>query len=161
MELSHILKELEKMGDPKVKKIKETFAISPQNSYGIFLKDLNVLAKKIGKNDDDAIKLFDTGIYEARLLTSILFNPKHLTEALMDNWVQVFDNWEICDTYCMNVFGKSKFAVKKAFEWAAKEPEYQKRAGFVCMVQYAFTNKDAPNSEIQQFFPLMIKCCIS
>jgi len=57
----------------------------------------------------------------------------------------------------MNLFGKSKFAVKKAFEWSEKEPEYQRRAGFVCMVQYAFTNKDAPNSEIRQFFPLMTR----
>lgn len=157
MEITAILKELETMGDPNVKAIKETFAIAPQNTYGIFLKDLNGLAKKIGKNDSLAIQLFDTGIYEARLLTSMLFNPKNLTEALMDHWVAAFDTWEICDTTCMNCFGKSRFAVKKAFEWAESEPEFQKRAGFVCMVQYAFTNKDAPNEEIRQFFPVMLK----
>jgi len=157
MELSAILAELEKLGSPKVKGIKETFAIAPQNSYGIFLKDLNVLAKSIGKSDELAISLFDTGVYEARLLTSMLFNPKNLTETLMDKWVAVFDSWEICDTYCMNLFGKSQFVVKKAFEWSERQPEYEKRAGFVCMVQYAFTNKEAPNSEIRRFFPLMIK----
>ncbi len=157
MELNSILKELEGMGSPEVKRIKSTFAISPENSCGIFLKELNALAKRLGKNDVIAIQLFDSGIYEARLLASMLFNPPNLTEALMDQWVGVFDTWEICDTFCMNVFGKSRFAVKKAFEWSDKEPEYQRRAGFVCMVQYAFTNKDAPNSEIRSFFPQMIK----
>ncbi len=156
MDLKEILSELKKLGNPKVKKTKENFAIAVKNSYGIFLKDLNVLAKKIGKNDKLAIQLFDSGVYEARLLTSMLFNPKNLTEALMEKWVKVFDNWEICDTFCMNIFGKSSFAVKKAFEWSERKPEFQKRAGFVCMVQYAFTNKEAPNTEIQKFFPIMI-----
>jgi 3-methyladenine DNA glycosylase AlkD len=157
MQLKEILHELKKMGDPKVKKIKERFVIVPPNSYGIFLKDLNILARRIGKNDELAIKLFDTGVYEARLLTSMLFNPQNLTERLMEKWVKAFDNWEICDTFCMNVFGKSRFAVKKAFAWAEKKPEYQKRAGFVCMVQYAFTNQEAPNNVFEKFFPVIIK----
>jgi 3-methyladenine DNA glycosylase AlkD len=75
----------------------------------------------------------------------------------VEKWVKVFDNWEICDTFCMNVFGKSAFAVQKAFEWAEKKPEYQKRAGFVCMVQYAFTNQTAPNEVFEKFFPIIIK----
>src|SRR5262249_48323972 len=108
-------------------------------------------------NDDLAVRLFETGLYEARLLTSMLFSRDHLTEALMDHWVEAFDNWEICDTYCMNLFGKSRFAIAKAFEWAEREPEYQKRAGFVCMVQVAFTNKELSNAEIRRFFPVMLR----
>jgi 3-methyladenine DNA glycosylase AlkD len=42
-------------------------------------------------------------------------------------------------------------------EWSGYEAEYQKRAGFVCMVSYAFTHKHATNEEIRQFFPIMIE----
>jgi 3-methyladenine DNA glycosylase AlkD len=37
------------------------------------------------------------------------------------------------------------------------DAEYQKRAGFVCMVSYAFTHKHATDEEIRQFFPIMIR----
>jgi 3-methyladenine DNA glycosylase AlkD len=157
MELNGVLSELENLADPEVKKIKERFAITAKNSHGIFLKDLKVLAKKIGQNDDLALRLFDTGIYEARILCSMLFNPKNLTEVLMEKWVKTFENWEFCDTFCMGFMGKSQFVLPKAFEWTAYHPEYQKRAGFVLMVAYAFTDKHAPNDVIRQFFPIMIQ----
>lgn len=155
--VEEVLLTLEKMGRPEVKAIKAGFAITAENSHGIFLKDLEVLAKKIGKNDALALALFDTNVYEARLLTSKLFNPKNITVALMDKWVETFVNWEICDTFCMGFMGRSKFALDKAFEWTEREPEYQKRAGFVLMVAYAFTDKEAPNDVIRQFFPVMLK----
>lgn len=157
MELDEVLLKLEALGSREVKKVKERFAITAENSHGIFLKDLDALAKQIGKDDALALRLFDTGIYEARLLTSKLYHPQNITEALMEKWVGVFENWEICDTFCMGFMGKSRFVLPKAFEWAECEREYQKRAGFVLMVAYAFTDKDASNETIRQFFPIMIK----
>lgn len=153
MDLDEVLARLEALGDPAVKKVKARFAISAEKSHGIFLKDLEVLAKQIGKNDDLALRLFDTGIYEARLLTSKLFNPKNLTEPLVEKWVSTFENWEICDTFCMGFMGKSRFALPKALEWSEREPEYQKRAGFALMAAYSFTDKDADNDVMRQFFP--------
>jgi 3-methyladenine DNA glycosylase AlkD len=157
MQIDQILAGLEKLGSPEVKKTKERFAITAQNSHGIFLTDLKSFAKQIGRNDDLALELFDTGIYEARLLTSMLFNPKNLTEPLMEKWVKTFENWEICDTFCMGFMGKSKFVLPKAFEWVEYQPEYQKRAGFVLMVAYAFTDTQATNEVIRSFFPPMLK----
>lgn len=157
MELSEVLLELEKLADPEVKKIKERFGIIAENSHGIFLKDLKALAKRIGPNDDLALQLFDSGIYEGKLLCSNLYNPRHLTGQLMEKWVKAFENWEICDTFCMGFFGRSNLALPKALAWAEYEAEYQKRAGFVLMVAYAFTDKQATNEVIRQFFPVMLQ----
>ncbi|HEX2620351.1 MAG TPA: DNA alkylation repair protein [Phototrophicaceae bacterium] len=157
MELNEILQILSEMGSPEVKAIKAGFAITAENSHGIFLKDLERLAKKIGKNDELALRLFDTGVYEARLLTSKLYHPQNITGVLMEQWVNAFVNWEICDTFCMGFMGKSPFALTKALEWVEREPEYQKRAGFVLMVTVAFTDPHASNEVIRQFFPIMIK----
>jgi 3-methyladenine DNA glycosylase AlkD len=157
MKLNDVLSQLEKLGDPEVKRTKERFKINPNNSYGIFLKDIESLAKFIGPNDELALQLFDSGIYEARLLCSKLYNRDQLSNQLMEKWIAVFDNWEICDTFCMGLFGKSRFAVSKALEWSAYEAEFQKRAGFVCMVSHAFTHKYATNDEIRRFFSIMIQ----
>jgi 3-methyladenine DNA glycosylase AlkD len=156
MQLNQVLAELERLGDPKVKKIKERFAITAEHSHGIFLKDLDALAKRIGKDDALALQLFDTKIYEAQLLCSRLFHPQNVTARLMEKWVKAFVNWEICDTFCMSFLGKTRFAYPKAFQWAEYKPEYQKRAGFVLMVAYAFTDPYAPNEDIRKFFPVML-----
>jgi 3-methyladenine DNA glycosylase AlkD len=75
----------------------------------------------------------------------------------MEKWVKTFDNWEICDTFCMGFFGVSPLALKKAFQWVEYTGEFQKRAGFVCMVSFAFTDKKASNDEIRRFFPVMMR----
>ena len=157
MRVSDVLAELERLGSPEVKAIKAGFAITAERSHGIFLKDIQLLAKRIGKDDGLALELFDTGVYEARVLCSKIYNPRNVTEELMEKWSATFENWEICDTFCMGFLGTTKFAVPKAFEWAAREGEFQKRAGFVLMVAYAFTDKKATNEVFQKFFPVMIR----
>lgn len=124
MELSTVLKQLKKLGNPEVIKIKKRFGIAPVYSYGIFLKDLKELAKRIGKNEALGIELFDSEIYEAKLLVPMLYNPQHLTNTLMEKWVKAFDNWEICDTVCMGFFGISPPALKKAFQWVEYMGEF-------------------------------------
>jgi 3-methyladenine DNA glycosylase AlkD len=84
MKLNDVLLQLEKLGDPEVKKTKERFAINPKKSYGIFLKDLKAFAKQIGPNDDLALQLFDTGIYEAMILCSKMYNRDNMTDQLME-----------------------------------------------------------------------------
>jgi 3-methyladenine DNA glycosylase AlkD len=63
------------------------FGIISNNALGIYHKDLKVIAKDIGRDNKLALQLFDSGIYEARLLCSKLFKPKDLTEELMEKWV--------------------------------------------------------------------------
>lgn len=157
MNTQEVRLELEKLGDPKVKQIKAGFAISAENSHGIFLKDIKALAKRIGKNDTLALELFDTGIYEARILCSKLYNPRNVTEELMEKWSATFENWEICDTFCMGFLGTTAFAVPKAYEWVEREGEFQKRAGFVLMTVHAFTDKKETNDVFRDFFPVMIR----
>ncbi len=97
----------------KVTYKKQKFGIIANNSLGIYHKDLKVLAKEIGRDNMLAIQLFESNIYEARLLCSKIFNPKDITEPLMEKWVQTFENWEICDSFCMAIFAKSQFALSR------------------------------------------------
>lgn len=152
-----VLAELERLGDPQVKAVKARFAITAENSYGIFLKDLDALAKRLGKDNALALELFDSGVYEGQLLCSRLFDAGHVTPRLMEKWSRAFVNWEICDTFCMSLLGKTPFAYEKAFLWAERKPEFQKRAGFVLMVVVAFTDKYRSDADIRKFFPVMLR----
>lgn len=133
------------------------FGIVSNNSLGIYHKDLRVIAKNVGKDSQLAIQLFDSNIYEARILCSKIFNPKELTENLMEKWVHTFENWEVCDSFCMGVFAKSNLALTKILEWSDRQPEFEKRAAFAIMAAYCMADKKSGNELFTQFFPLIQK----
>ena len=133
----------------------QKFGIISNNSLGIYHKDLREIVKNIGKNSQLAIELFDSDIYEARILCSKIFNPKDLTESLMEKWVRTFENWEVCDSFSMAVFAKSDLALTKILDWVERKPEFEKRAAFAIMAAYCMADKKSENDLFVQFFPLI------
>ncbi len=154
MRVDEVLAELRVLADEeKILQKREKFGVDAKQSLGVHHKDLKIIAKRIGYDDQLALDLFDTGIYEARILCSKVFHPASVTEKLMEKWVSTFENWEICDSFCMGFFANSKYALKKAHEWSCRNEEYVKRAGFVLMASYGFADKSAANSVFEGFFP--------
>lgn len=153
MNLHQIIDQLEHLSNPEKIKLKEKkFGIYANHSLGIYHKDLKALAKDIGQDNELALELYDTGIYEARILCSKVYDPACITEKQMDRWVEDFENWEVCDSFCMGFFAKSRYALAKAREWSEADSEFVKRAGFVIMAAYGFADKNAGNEVFEGFF---------
>lgn len=158
MTYSEIIDGLHELKDTEKVVFKEKkFGIKANNSFGIFHKELKLIAKEIGHDKELALQLFDSGIYEGRLLCSKIFKPNDLTEALIEKWLKTFENWEICDSYCMGLFSKSKFALAKIIEWTEREAEFEKRAGFATMAAYCMADKKSENTLFEQFLPIIIR----
>ncbi|PCK07861.1 MAG: hypothetical protein COA42_11995 [Alteromonadaceae bacterium] len=153
MNLHQVISKLENLKNPEKIKLKETkFGINAKNSLGIYHKDLKAVAKEIGQDNQLALELYDTGIYEAKILCSKIYDPECISEKQMDEWATDFENWEICDSFCMGFFAKSKHALPKAFEWSEADNEFVKRAGFVIMAAYGFADKKSGNDVFEEFF---------
>ena len=131
------------------------FGVVANNSLGIYHKELKMIAKEIGQDNELALQLFDSGIYEGRLLCSKMYKPNDVTEPLMEKWVKTFENWEICDSFSMGLFSKSKFAMAKILEWTKRKPEFQKRAGFATLASYCMADKTSENELFEQFLPII------
>ena len=84
-----------------------------------------------------------------------MFKPKDVTEPLMERWVKKFENWGICDSFCMALFSKRKFALAKILEWTKREPEFEKRAGFAIIASYCMADKTSDNRLFEQFSPII------
>ena len=150
-----IVARLEALADDDVILQKQKkFGIKGTNMLGIYHRDLNAIVKEIKKNSPLAIELYNTGIYEARLITAKIFKPKDLTTRLMEEWITIFNNWEICDSFCMAVFSRNSLAIPKIHEWATREAEFEKRASFATMAGFCSSDKKTENAPFEQFFPL-------
>jgi len=104
-----------------------------------------------------AMKLFDSGIHEARLLGSMTADAEKLTEQEIEKWVKTFDSWDVVDQTCMNLFDKSKIAVKKIAEFAKREAEFEKRTAFALIAALASHDKKSGDEYFTKFFPLIKK----
>ena len=156
MTLEEVLEELYELENQELVAYRKTkFGIVSHNALGIAHKDLSLIAKTIGKDTSLALQLFDSGIYEAKLLCSKIVDPKEMTEDLMDKWVKTFENWEVCDSFCMGLFAKSKFALAKIIDWNDSKLLYQKRAAFATMAAFCNADKYSNNDLFIQFFPLI------
>ena len=161
MELNEILRELKSLSSNKTKVFKaKKYRIQSENSWGVYQRDLQNLGKKIGKNTALGIQLFDTNIYDAQLLCAKICRPQEITETLMEKWILHFNTWEICDSFCMQLFKFHPLAVEKALVWSGRKNEFEKRAGFVLMATYGFVNKNAENQVFERFFPFIIQHAI-
>lgn len=127
------------------------FGINPKNTLGISVPDIRTMAKQIGKDHFLAQKLWSSGIHEARILATIIDDPKLITEEQMESWVKEIDSWDICDQCCGNLFDKTKFAYQKAIEWSNNDKEFIKRAGFSLMAYLVVHDKKAPDKEFAKF----------
>ena len=62
------------------------------------MRDIQALARQIGRDHALADSLWKTGVYEAQLLAAYVDDPARVTPAQMDRWCREFDNWAVCDT---------------------------------------------------------------
>jgi 3-methyladenine DNA glycosylase AlkD len=155
MEYNDIIQKLKSLSDPEAVKGMARFGINPENTYGISIPTLRKMAKETGVDRNLAQRLWASNIHEARILASMIDDPKLVTKAQMDAWVNDFDSWDICDQCIMNLFEKIKIAYKKAVEWSAHDEEFTKRAGFVLMARLAVSDKKAEDTHFERFLPIL------
>jgi 3-methyladenine DNA glycosylase AlkD len=156
-DLDQVMARLRSQGNPDGIAGMAKFGINTNKAYGISLWDLRELAKEIEIDHALAIQLWATGIHEARILASIVDDPKQVDEAQMEAWVSEFDSWDICDQVCDNLFGLTPYAWAKAVEWSSRPQEFVKRAGFVLMCVAAVHHKKASDQDFEVFFPLIVR----
>src|SRR4029077_14584712 len=147
---------LKSLGDPKAVEGMARFGIKSTSSFGVSVPKLRILAREVGCDHLLALRLWETGLHDARLLATMVDDPRQVTLEQMDKWVRDFDSWDVVDGSCGNLFDKTPFAVAKAKEWCKREEEFVKRAGFVMMAELAVHDKEANDKVFLEFLPLII-----
>jgi len=157
MKLEEIIQKLKALSDPEAVRGMARFGINPENTLGVSIPNLRKIAKESGKDHNLARQLWASGIHEARILASMVDDPKLVSEEQIEEWVNDFDSWDVCDGCCSNLFEKTGFAYDKAIEWSSRDSEFVKRAGFVMMARLAVSDKKADDTRFELFLPIIIR----
>ncbi len=136
------------------------FGIATDKAFGVKHPILKEIAREYRKDHQLALELWKSGYHEARLLATIIDDPKQVSERQAEAWVKVINSWDICDGFTGSLIAQTPFAHKKAIEWAHRQQEFVRRAGFALMAWLPVHDKKAPDSKFDEFFPLIVQYSI-
>ncbi len=148
-----VLKKLRSKSKPDQLEGMARYGIVTKRRLGVSVPDMRKLARELGKDHNLAIKLWKTGIPEARIVAAMIDEPEKVSEAQMESWVKSIDSWDVCDQVCMNLFEKTSFAWKKIIDWSEREEEFVKRAAFALTACLAWHDKYAEDGKFTNLFP--------
>jgi 3-methyladenine DNA glycosylase AlkD len=131
------------------------YGIPSERAFGLSVGALQKEARRLGRNHDLAIALWNTGWYEARLLACFVDESARVTPAQMNRWCRDFDSWAVCDTACFALFDRTPHAWRKVSEWGRRPEEFVKRAGFALLASLAVHDKSAPDARFARQLPLI------
>ena len=150
------LRWLERHGSKRIRdEMGPRYGITATKAYGVAMRDILALGKQLGRDHELAAALWETGWYEARLLTAYVDDPGQVTAAQMDKWARDFDNWGVVDTLCFSLFDRTPHAWRKVDQWSRRRDEYVKRAGFVLLACLALHDKEAGDEPFLESLPLL------
>jgi len=153
-ELERLLKELQAKANPINVEGMKRFGIQGGEILGVSVTDIRKMAQGI-RDHELALELWHTGLHEARVMASIVDDPNLITRDQMNEWVNDFVSWDVCDQVCTNLVDVSPLANELIYKWSSGEKEFVRRAAFATMAGVAVHNKNMKDDEFEPFLELI------
>jgi 3-methyladenine DNA glycosylase AlkD len=151
MSAQDILRELSALGSPATKKVLINH-VAKEPFYGVKVGDLKAIQKRIKKNHELALELYDSGVSDAMYLAGLIAEPAKMTKAQLQKWVKNA-YWHMLQEYTVAwVTAESRFGVELANEWMKSPKEGIAAAGWSTYSSFvAITpDEDLDLDEIEQ-----------
>jgi 3-methyladenine DNA glycosylase AlkD len=154
--LEEALAALEALAETRVRDGMGRYGIvTADRVLGVSIANVQIVARKFGRDAALAAALWDSKVYEARLLVAYLGDPAALTREQMDRWTREIDNWGVCDTLCFKLFDQSAHAWEMVDRWADDPAEFVKRTAFALLACLALHDRRSGDAPFLERLPLI------
>ncbi|HDR6311334.1 TPA: DNA alkylation repair protein [Bacillus cereus] len=139
MLLEEVMQQLEEYGTEQNRKAYKNHG-AKEPLFGVSFANLKLLKKKIKKDHDLAILLWETKNMDAMTLATMIVDPKKVTTEQLNKWVQEVDYYCLMDVL-MTAICTSPIALERMEEWTKSDDEWIGRAGWSLLANIAIKNK--------------------
>ena len=146
MEFETVMQELEALSKERMKKIYMSNG-AREPLFGVTTGEMKPIAKKIKVDQELAEKLYATGNYDAMYFAGIIADPKAMTAADFDRWMDSAYFYMISDYVVAVTLSESDIAQEVADKWIASGDELRMSAGWSCYCWLLGSRKDEEFSE--------------
>ena len=131
MDFETVMQELEALGKERTKKIYISNG-AHEPLFGVATGAMKPIAKKIKNIQPLADQLYATGNYDAMYFAGIIADPKIMTEADFERWMDGAYFYMLSDYVVAVTLAETEIAQEVADKWIASGEELRMSAGYSC-----------------------------
>lgn len=146
MNMEEVMQELEALGNERTKKMYMSNG-AHEPLFGVATGAMKPIAKKIKKDQPLADQLYATGNYDAMYFAGIISDPKTMTEADFERWMDTAYFYMISDYIVAVTLAETDIAQEVADAWIASGDELRMSAGWSC---YCWLLGSRPDHEFEE-----------
>jgi 3-methyladenine DNA glycosylase AlkD len=113
--------------------------------------DVSRIAEEIGIDHSLAQALWSTGVPEAKVLATMVADPKRMSEEEVTDWARGLDDADLARRYA-HLIARTPWAIEKTVKWTMAEKEYLKQAGYHLLSK---TAKTGPSDVLLEYVETM------
>ncbi|MCR8846432.1 DNA alkylation repair protein [Paenibacillus sp. SC116] len=146
MNLETVMQELEALSKERTKKIYMSNG-AHEPLFGVATGQMKPIVKKIKINQELAEQLYATGNYDAMYFAGIIADPKAMTKADFDRWMDSAYFYMLSDYVVAVTLAEADIAQEVADDWISSGEELKMSAGWSCYCWLLGNRKDHEFSE--------------
>ena len=143
MTLHEVMKQLEACGTAQNRKVYARHGAKGE-MFGVSFANLYKFQKQIKIDHELAQRLWATGNYDARVLATLIADPKAITDKQAEEWAGDLDSYAIADLFGKLMI-KSPLWRKKAEKWRKSKDEWIASAGWMMLAALALEDRELPD----------------
>lgn len=135
------MQELESYGNEQTKKTllrhgaKEPF-------FGVKIQDMKKIVKKVKKNHELSLQLYDSGNGDAMYLAGLIADEKQITKEQLQHWAEKA-NWYMISEYTVAwIAAESPYGIELGLEWIDSKNQHIAAAGWSTLASVASITSD-------------------
>jgi 3-methyladenine DNA glycosylase AlkD len=129
MTAKEIVEQLKPLGKDTYKKVLQNYGVK-EPFFGVKIEDLKKFQKRIKKDYQLALDLYDTGVYDAMYLAGLIADDLQMTKKDLRRWVEQAYCGMLSEYTVPWVASESKHGRELALEWIESEKESVAAAGW-------------------------------
>ena len=142
MSAAEILAELKPLAKESYKKILLNHGVS-EPVWGVSIEQLKKIQKRIKKDYQLALDLYDTGIYDAMYLAGLVADDARMTKKDLERWVKQASSEALCSYTVAWVAAESNHGWELALKWIDSKKPGVASAGWSTLVSLMSIKADS------------------
>jgi 3-methyladenine DNA glycosylase AlkD len=142
MTAAEIMKQLEALGGASYKKVILKHGIC-EPVFGVKIAELKKIQKRIKKDYQLALELYDTGNYDAQYLAGLIADESKMTKQDLRRWLAKGNCAALCGTIVAWVAAESRHGRELALDWIESNKEHTAQAGWATLSSLVAITDDA------------------
>jgi 3-methyladenine DNA glycosylase AlkD len=140
-----LLDRLTALGTEQNRKVYRRHGVG-EKVHGVSYANLKLLVKEIKVDHTVALDLWSSGSHEARILATMIADPRLADDALTESWARDLDNYVIAEALASYV-AKTPLARSAMERWIESDDEWIAAAGWGLVAQLALHDRGIPDDD--------------